>query len=212
MKKIAIIGSGDLGQLIAHHLTASGNFEIAGFFDDYKDPNELVGHHPVIGGIEDIVSNHASGKFSALFMAIGYKHMSVRESLFSRFSKTIGFESFVHSSCWVDPTCHLGSGVVVLPGCVLDRGVSLKDNVLLNVGCVIAHDSSVGEGSFFGPRVSVAGFTAVGRNCFIGIGTVIKDNIVICDSAQTGAGAVVCKSIDTPGVYLGVPARRVERV
>ena len=34
-KKLAIIGSGDLGQLIAHHASEDSKMEVVGYFNDF---------------------------------------------------------------------------------------------------------------------------------------------------------------------------------
>ena len=48
------------------------------------------------------------------------------------------------------------------------------------------------------------------RVLFIGAGAVIKDNIKICDNVTIGAGAVVVKNIDSPGLYAGNPVKRLK--
>ena len=51
MKKLGIIGSGDLGQLIAYHAKTIGNYCVAGFFDDFKKKNESIHNIPIIGAV-----------------------------------------------------------------------------------------------------------------------------------------------------------------
>jgi UDP-N-acetylbacillosamine N-acetyltransferase len=41
----------------------------------------------------------------------------------------------------------------------------------------------------------------------LGTGTSTKDNISIGNNIITGAGALISKSIDDPGTYIGIPAR-----
>ena len=36
-KRLAIIGSGDLGLLIAHHASQSGEFIVVGFYNDFLE-------------------------------------------------------------------------------------------------------------------------------------------------------------------------------
>jgi acetyltransferase-like isoleucine patch superfamily enzyme len=38
----------------------------------------------------------------------------------------------------------------------------------------------------------------------------VLPGMLVCADAILGAGAVVCAPIEYPGVYVGVPARRVE--
>lgn len=207
MQRLAIIGSGDLGQLIAHHAVNDGHFQVAGFFDDFREVNALAGAYPVLGGTEKVLELFLSGGFDALMIGIGYKYLQVRQSLFQRYQNQIPLGQIVHSSTIMDASCRLGQGVFVLPGCVLDRNVVLGDNVLLNTGCTIAHDSSVAAHTFLSPRVAVAGFVQIGEGCNIGINTTIIDNLTIGQGIQTGGGTVIITNLSQPGLYVGNPAR-----
>jgi sugar O-acyltransferase (sialic acid O-acetyltransferase NeuD family) len=209
MRKLAIIGSGDLGQLIAHHATTDNHYQIKGFFDDFRTCGDRVGDYPVLGNVEAILPQFHAGLFDELMIGIGYKHLAVRRALFQRFAGQVPLGRIVHSSASVDASCHLGAGIFVLPGCVLDRNVVLADNVLLNTACAIAHDSQVGAHTFLSPRVAVAGFVLIGKGCNIGINTTLIDNITIADGIQTGGGTVVIKSLVQSGLYVGNPARFV---
>lgn len=209
MKKCAIIGSGDLGQLIAYHAKATCQYEVAGYFNDYLDPGEQVDGLHILGGQQDILSLFEKGVFEALFVGIGYKHFQVREKLYETFAGKIPFGKMIHPSSYVDPSCSIGEGVVILPGCVLDRNVTLEPNVLLNTGVRIAHDTRIGKHSFLAPGVVMAGFIEVGACCNIGINSTVIDNIKIVPGVQTGGGTVVNKSLSEKGLYVGVPARFV---
>ena len=207
MKRLAIVGSGDLGQLIAYHAISDRHYEVAGFFDDIRSREELVNGLPVMGTLADVQHCYREKKYDALMVAIGYKHFAARRKIFETLLQEIPIGTIIHSSSFVDPSCTLGRGVFILPGCVLDRNVSIGDNVLLNTGCVIAHDSSVDAHTFLSPAVAVAGFVRIGKCCNIGINTTIIDNISICDETQTGGGTVVIEDIDKRGLYVGNPAR-----
>lgn len=207
MKRLAILGAGDLGIQIGHHAEATGEYRLIGFFDDTRELHSDVAGVPVLGGTEDIAAAHEAGLFDVLVVAIGYRHLAARSRLYERFADKIPFATIIHPSAIVDPTCRIGPGSVIYPGCVLDMGVVLGANVLLNVGCIIAHDSSVGDGCFFSPAVKLAGFVRVEPASTLGIGTIVIDNVVIASGIRTGAGAVVIDSLAEPGLYVGVPAR-----
>lgn len=209
MTRLAILGASDLGQLLAHHAITDGHFELAGFFDDYRTPGELVGLGRVLGGLEDVTRLHASGAFDVLLTGIGYKHFGVRRAVFERFSATVPFARLVHSSCYVDPSAVIGAGAVLLPGCVVDRQSHIGENALLNTGCVVAHDSAIGAHGFLGPAVRIAGLVRTDPCVFLGIGTTVIDNITIASGVRTGGGTVVTKHLSDPGLYVGAPARLV---
>lgn len=208
MKKLGIIGSGDLGQLIAHH--AGGTYYVIGYFDDFKEKDSMVFGHKVIGTVNDILTAFKEGVIDELIVGIGYKHFEFRKTIFNSFIGKIPMANVIHPSSYIDPSCKIGSGVFMLPGCVLDRNVVLKDNVLLNTGCVISHDSIVESHCFLSPAVKIAGFVTIGECCNIGINTTIIDNIKIVPYSQTGGGTVVIKNINVAGLYVGNPARFIK--
>jgi len=210
MTKIGIIGSGDLGQLIAYHAVHSCSMQVAGFFDDYKESGQIVNGIPVIGKLADVRRAHEKGIFDVCMLGVGYKHMDERERIFEELHAFLPFGKVIHPSCIIDNSVLIGEGAFLLPGCVLDKGVKLGKNVLLNTACVIAHDTEVADHSFLSPAVKIAGFTKVGRKCVIGISTTIIDNIRVADEVRTGGGTVVIKNIEQAGLYVGNPARFVK--
>lgn len=210
-KRLAIIGSSDLGQLIAHHAVSNCGFAMAGYYDDFNKNELNVDGHKILGTVEQLDADYKKGVFNCLMVAVGYKYMDFREEIFNRFKGKIPFASVIHPGSNIDKTVQIGEGCFLLPGCVLDRNVVLGDNVLLNTGCVIAHDSIVHDHSFLSPAVKIAGFTHVEKKCIIGINATIIDNIRIIEGSQVGAGAVVVKSITEKGLYVGVPAKKVNK-
>ena len=206
MRRLAIIGAGDLG-LQLHHLADLLRFEIAGFFDDTRTPGTEVAGSVVLGGLSDIRPAFDRDQFDSLVVGIGYKHLDLRQSLYRLHEGHIPFATLVHPSAVVDATCRIGAGSVLYSGCVLDMEARIGSNCLLNTGCVIAHHSNIGDGCFLSPAVSIAGFVVVEPGCVLGIGTIVIDNIRIASGCRTGAGAVVTRHIEERGLYLGIPAQ-----
>lgn len=207
MKRIGIIGGGDLGVQLAHLASLMPGLRVAGFFDDTRPVGADIGGAPVLGGTDAISRQFAAGVFDELIIAVGYKHMAFRQDLYQRFQAEIPFARLVHPQAWIDPTSTIGPGAVLYAGCVVDMHSSIGANALLNVGCVIAHHSRIGDGCFLSPAVKVAGFVDVASACSLGIGTVVIDNIAIASGVRTGAGAVVIDDLAEPGLYVGVPAK-----
>lgn len=206
MKKLAIIGSGDLGAQIAHHATNNKAYDVVGFFDDYAEKNTIKHGVPVLGMLDDVESTFRNGVFDCLMIGIGYKHLIKKGEIYDRFKDAIPFGKIVDSSCIVDPTAQIDDGTILYPGCVIDKHAHVLPNSLLNLGCVISHDSIIGSHSFLSPAVKVAGFVKVGSCVNLGIGTVVIDNLHIADYVRTGGGTVVTKNLEQPGLYVGVPA------
>lgn len=207
MKKVAIIGAGDLGRLIAHHISQCGNYTAVGFFDDFAVAGTFIMDLPVLGPLSQIMDQFAAGQFDELMIGIGYNHMTFRKSVFETYAGSIPFATLIHKSSYVDPSVKIGQGCFILPGCTIDAHAELGENVLLNAAAVVAHDSTIGSHSFLAPSVAVAGKTQIGECCILGINCTVIDNLRIHPNIRIGAGAVVLSNLETSGMYAGVPAQ-----
>jgi acetyltransferase-like isoleucine patch superfamily enzyme len=81
--------------------------------------------------------------------------------------------------------------------------------VIVNHGAVVDHDVQVGDFSHVAPLAALGGNVRVGSRVLVGAGAQVLAGVRICDDVVVGAGAVVLADIEAPGVYAGVPARRV---
>jgi sugar O-acyltransferase (sialic acid O-acetyltransferase NeuD family) len=207
MKKVlAIIGSGHLGQQIAHYAISDNHYEKVVFFDDFISENEVYGIS-VLGNSETIIAEFKRKSFDELLIGIGYKHLPVRKHFFERFSSVIPFGKIIHSTSWVDSTATVNVGCIIYPSCSIDAYAEIGANTILNMACAVAHDSIVGKHCFLSPRVALAGCVNIGEMCFLGINSTVIDNISIIAKTQIGAGAVITEKVEKTGLYVGNPHR-----
>jgi sugar O-acyltransferase (sialic acid O-acetyltransferase NeuD family) len=205
-KTLAIIGSGHLGQQIAHYAIADNHYGKVVFFDDFSS-EAFVNGFQVLGKTIHIQDAFDKNQFDEILIGIGYKHLTVRKQLFEKLSALIPFGNIIHSSSWVDPTALIKEGCVIYPSCCIDANAIVDCNTILNLACTIAHDAVVGKHCFLSPRVAVAGFAKIEELCIIGINATIIDDTSIPSNTQIGAGTVVIKSIEKSGLYVGNPQR-----
>jgi len=205
-KTLAIIGSGDLGQQIAHYAISDGHYEKVVFFDDFTN-NANINGFPILGKTDDIEKEFIKYSFDELIIGIGYKHLKTRKLIFDRFEKKIPFGKIVHSSSWLDKSSSIGKGCVIYPRCSIDANVVIENDTILNIGSVIAHDTVIGKHCFLSPRVAIAGFVKIQEMCIIGINATIIDNVTIVSKTQIGGGSVIINNIDKQGLYVGNPQR-----
>jgi sugar O-acyltransferase (sialic acid O-acetyltransferase NeuD family) len=206
MKKLAIIGSGDLGQQIAHYAICDNHYGEVVFIDDFNQEKSNNGIK-IIGNTSSIVNLYTNNYFDELIIGIGYKHLEKRKELFELFLNKIPFGTIVHSSSWIDETAMVKKGCVIYPFCYIDVNAVIEENCIVNIGCTLAHDTIVGKHCFLSPRVAIAGFVNIQEQISIGINATIIDNITIKEKTQIGAGAVIIKNIEVSGLYVGNPAR-----
>lgn len=102
-------------------------------------------------------------------------------------SVTIGARTRVQSHSFI---CEL---VTIGEDCFVGHGVMFTNDVFANGGPARG-DTALWKATSIGSRVSI------GSNA-----TILP--VRICDDAVIGAGAVVTRDIEEPGIYAGVPAR-----
>ncbi|MEO5684450.1 MAG: acetyltransferase [Chitinophagaceae bacterium] len=210
MSRLAIIGSNDLGKLIAHHALQSG-WNVVGFFDNKKEKGIAIDNYgDILGAVDQIELFYKGGKLDCIINGVGYTQFEYRQKVFDSLKGKVPFANVIHNNTYVDKSVSLGEGIFILPGTTLDMNVKIRDNVLLNTGCNIAHDSEIMEHTFIAPGVTIAGNVQVGNCNFIGVGSTILDGIRTCPKVVVGGGALVSKNITDPGVYIGIPARRIK--
>lgn len=134
------------------------------------------------------------------------------------FVPKIGKNCFIAENAVVVGDVEMGDDCSIWYGAVLrgdvnsikigDR-VNIQDGAVLHTlyqrsVCEIGNDVSVGHNA-------VIHGAKVGNNVLVGMGAILMDNAVIADNTIIAAGAVVLSnSVLEPGVYAGVPAKKVK--
>lgn len=104
-----------------------------------------------------------------------------------------------------------GLGAVILAGAVVNFGATIAEGVIVNSGAIVEHDCRIGAYSHVAPGAVIAGDVELGADVWIGANATVLQGLSICAGVTIGAGAVVTKAITIPGVYIGQPARRIDR-
>ncbi len=117
--------------------------------------------------------------------------------------------SVVHPSSSVSRFSSIGAGCFVGAGAVVGPGARLGPGVIVNHGAVIDHDVQAGGFSHIAPNAVLGGQVRIGMRVLIGASAIVLPLKVIGDDVTVGAGAVVNRDLLEPGVYVGVPARKI---
>jgi acetyltransferase-like isoleucine patch superfamily enzyme len=124
--------------------------------------------------------------------------------------------------------CSLGDGCFVGPFVEIQRGVVIGARTKVQSHAFVCELVTIGEDCFVGHGVMFVNdlfatggpargarelwrSTSVGSRVSIGSNATILP-VRICDDVVIGAGAVVSRDIDTPGIYAGNPARLLRRL
>ena len=99
---------------------------------------------------------------------------------------------------------------MIFCGVYLGPETIIGSNNIINTRCVLEHEVKIGDNNHIAPTACLCGRVEIGNNIFIGANVTVKEKIRICDNVTIGAGAVVVENINESGVYVGIPARKVE--
>ena len=122
--------------------------------------------------------------------------------------------------CTIGEACFIGPFVEIQKGVVIGKNtkvqshsficelVSIGDNCFIGHGVMFINDL-FSDGKPAGGDTAKWKSTTIGNNVSIGSNATILP-VSICDGAVIGAGAVVTKNIDSPGIYAGNPARLIK--
>ncbi|MFT5858108.1 MAG: sugar O-acyltransferase (sialic acid O-acetyltransferase NeuD family) [Flavobacteriaceae bacterium] len=207
MKKLAIIGAGEFGKQVSEMALLGAEYEPIGFYDDYAEQNEFEGL-PILGKVDEIENHYAQHKFEALFVAVGYNHLRFKQRVMHRFFK-IPFANIIHPTALIEKSAQIGTGICLYARSYIGPGVQLSDGVVVNMYSYIPHDNIIGECASFSGGVNMGGKTDIASCTFVGLGCTVSDNLSICGDVFIGAGALVVKNIEEPGIYIGSPAKKM---
>lgn len=98
----------------------------------------------------------------------------------------------------------------------LASNVNIETNLRLGRGTIVSsqvafigNDHSVIPGQSTKQPPNEKSSVNVGSNCWIGYGTIIIGPVNVCSDVIIGAGSIVTRSLEEPGVYIGAPARKI---
>ena len=107
-----------------------------------------------------------------------------------------------------------GDNCSINPYCIIygHGGLEVGNNVRIAAHTTIIPANHKYE--FVGGKMTHTGVNKmgikIGDNVWIGSGVKILDGVEIPNDVIVGAGAVISRTIDVPGVYAGVPAKLIK--
>lgn len=126
------------------------------------------------------------------------------------------YECTIGDGTFVGPFVEIQRGVVIGRHCKIQSHAFVCELVTMGDHCVISHGAKFINDLFrtgkpAGGVKELWGTTTLGHHVLVGTNATILP-VRICDHAVIGAGSVVTRDIDTPGIYAGNPARLLRRL
>ena len=203
MASLLILGAGGHGRVVADAALASREWSAVSGCD--RNPARSSGE--LLQGVALNPIEAAVASAQHVHVAIGNAASREREA--AALGKGV-LASVIHPQASVSPHSTLDAGCFIAAQAVVAPGARLGRGVIVNHGAVVDHDVQVGDFSHIAPLVALGGGAQVGSRTLVGSGASVLPGVRIGDDVVIGAGAVVRDHIQQPGVYAGVPARRMK--
>lgn len=206
-KKIILIGGGGHSKVILNIITRDyPDIQIIGYISKEKTDINV----PYLGTEKEILNFDPKQYY--LVFAIGQLDEGYQRKKLVEFflNKGFNFLTLISKNSIVAESVKIGKGSVVFDGVIINVDSLIGDFCIINTGCIVEHDCKIGNFVHLAPRATLSGGVKIGDHCFLGAGAVVKHYTEIADGVIVGAGGVVVESILYPGVYVGVPARRIK--
>ena len=200
-KPIIIIGAGGHAKVIADILLKSGE-RVLGFLDDAA-VGEIYAGYRVLGTVADCVNYVDEANF-----VLGIGNNAIRRRIAEQYK--LNWITAVHPSAQLALGVKLGEGTVVMANAVINSDTVIGKHCIVNTAAVVEHDNVVGDYVHVSPHATLCGVVSVGDNTQIGAGATVKHVTTVCADCMIGVGAAVVGDITEPGVYVGIPAKKIK--
>jgi len=209
MDKIVVVSGGGQAKVIISILKKNGGFDIAGYIDRI-DKGDILGAG-YLGGDEALRDIFESGRADKAVIGFGQLKDSSLKKRLAEAASSIGysFPPIISRDAVINEDVIIGRGTVVIDGVVVNTGSRIGEFCLINTKASVGHDVVIGDFVHVAPGVTLTGEARLGNNVLIGAGATVIQCRKIADNVIIGAGAVVVDDIEEPGVYVGMPARKI---
>lgn len=205
IKQLIIVGASGHGKVVADIAMKMNRWERIVFLDDDISIKKLIGLD-VVGTTIEAINYKDKADF---FVAIG--NNIIRKKIQENFIvQGLNIVTLVHRNAVIGTDVEIGVGTVVMAGVVINSSTRIGNGCIINTSSSVDHDNEIKDYVHLSPGVRTAGNVKINHTTWLGIGSVVSNNIYICEECKIGAGAAVVDSIEQPGLYLGVPARKIK--
>ncbi len=209
LRKIAVIGAGGFGleaaMLIEQINLDSLQWDMIGYFDDYKNIDDYINGYPLIGKIFDINTWE-----EPLCVVAAIANPELKKQIIQSISnKNISYPKLIHPTVITgnEKYVSIGEGCIICANNIIKTNISIGRHVIIGLGCMIGHESSIGNFSSLMPYCNISGGVVIHECTYWGTGSKIINDKKVGENAIICAGAVVVRDVPSGVTAVGVPAK-----
>jgi sugar O-acyltransferase (sialic acid O-acetyltransferase NeuD family) len=210
--KLAIIGSGGHARSIIGSMRMDDLNRLMGYIDLNENQSGLERLN-YLGDDSSFTENYCPTT-TDLILGLSYLgktiDLSLRTNIINFYlSESYKFHTVISEKAIIASNSHIGSGTFISPGVIINNEAYLGDFSSINTGAIIEHNVKIGFNVQISSGAIICGGVKIGDHSFIGAGVIIRDGISIPENTIIGIGSLVLKDIESSGVYLGNPLKKI---
>jgi len=133
----------------------------------------------------------------------------IRFDMSKKLPKETKYFTFIHPTAIIMDGVNVGEGSFIGAYSILTTNIKLGKHSILNRICQIGHDCNIGDYFSAMPGAIVSGNVNIGEMVYMGNNSSIREKINIHSMSIIGLNSGVVKDITEPGVYGGVPCKKI---
>lgn len=211
-RSVIIFGTKGLSSLIWYCLANDTTFSVKGFVVDREYMNNEM-HEGLPVFRYDQIEEECPPEKNVFLIPTGYKYINgFRMERYYGF-KEKGYQAinYVSSRASIWPDLNLNGNCMIYDNVVVQPFTVIGENVIIRSSAHISHHNIIESHSFIAAGATLGGHVTVGTRSFLGLGCIVRDCVNIAERSFIGAGAVVLSDTEPGGVYVGNPARKIQK-
>lgn len=208
MKPVVLIGGGGHARSILAMLPP--HIQVAGYTALKPQPDIDIQWL----GDDDTFLVQPIAKDCQVHIALGFNSagsLALRRVVSQKYSH-IPHATLLAPSALIASAATIEAGAAIMTRAVVNANTTIGRDTVVNTAVVIEHDCHIGDRCFISPGAIICGHVTIESDTLVGAGAVLRNGISIAPGSVIGMGAVVTKSIETPGVYVGNPAKLIREL
>lgn len=207
--KIAGIGAGGHGQVIADILQDSSIYQLSAWLDHQPELHGSTIAGAQVVGDDDKLSSLGEFGITHAFIGIGSVGDTRLRKKISQLSRNAGLThpAILAPSAVVSKSAKISQGTCIFPLAVVNTNCNIGEFVIINTHATVEHDCSLGNFVHIAPGAILAGNVSIGESSHIGAGAIIKEGVTVGSNAMIGAGSVVIADVSDNDTVVGCPAK-----
>lgn len=199
MQNIVVLGAGGFAREARDWAEQTGSFRVSAFFDEFPKAQEL-------DGLEILSDWNQLKKFDSYVLGVGDPLLKEK---FMNLAAAQGRKAatVVHPTVVIGRKVEIGEGSVVCPMTVLTTNIIIGRAVMLNLTVTVGHDCRIGDYVTVSPGANISGGCHIGANTYIGTNATLREYVNFPANSTLGMGGSLVKTAETPGIYVGNPAK-----